>query len=103
MPGMQFPGAEPTVEHHFAVTAGGVHPDRIGICIETDQEQINGGTAAEAVFHGLSEVEQALMTRRCRQFVIAAMGSADLMGGIEGTEVVGHHLQVTGRFRGVIG
>ena len=100
---MQFPGAEPTVEHHFAVTAWGMHPDRIGVGVEADQQKINGGTATEAVFNRLTEIEQALMTSRCRQFVIAAMGSAALMGGIEGTEVVGHRLQVTGRFRGGIG
>ena len=78
---MQFPGAEPTVEHHLAVTAWGMHPDRIGVGVEADQEKINGGTATEAVFNRLTEIEQALMTRRCRQFVIAAMGSAALMGG----------------------
>ena len=71
-----------------------MHTDRIGVGVEADQQKINGGTATEAVFNRLTEVEQALMARRCRQFVITAMGSAALMGGIERTEVVGHHLQV---------
>ena len=99
---MQFPGAKPTVEHHFAVTARGMNTDRIGIGVEADQEKINGSTAAEAVFHRLTEIQQSLMTSRSRQFIVAAMGSAALVGGVEGTEVVSHHLQIAGWFGGGI-
>ena len=100
--GMQISGTQPLIQHHLAVPAGGMHADGVCIGVETDQQKIDRSTAAEAVFHRLTEIEQSLMPRRCRQFVVAAVGSTALVGGIERTEVVGHHLQITGGFgRGI--
>ena len=80
-----------------------MNPDRIGIGIESNQQQVNGCTTAKAVFNSLSEIKKTLISSRSCQFVITPMGSAALMVGIKRAEVIGHHLEVTGWFAGWIG
>jgi hypothetical protein len=38
-----------------------MHADGIGVGVETDQQKINGSTAAETVLHGFPEIKQALI------------------------------------------
>ena len=76
-----------------------------GVCVgvEADEQQVNGSPATEAVLNRFPEVMKPLQSRSSREGIVAAVGSTPLMGGIEGTEVVGDHLEITGRSVGVIG
>ena len=65
-----------------------MHPDRVGVGVDADQETVHGGTAAEAVLHRLLEVLQPPGTTGGGQGVVAAVGGASFMGRIQGTEVV---------------
>jgi hypothetical protein len=80
-----------------------MNANRIGIGIEPDQEQINGGATTKAVFDSLSKIQKSLKTSRCRQRIVTAMGSAALMMWIKRAEVIRHHLEVMGLFAGWIG
>jgi hypothetical protein len=47
-----------------------MHPDGIGVGVDAHQQQIHGGTAAEAVLHRLLEI-----LSRCRPQAAAAASS----------------------------
>ena len=80
-----------------------MHADGVGIGVETDQQQVNGRTAAEAVLNCRSEVQQSLVSGCRCQRIITAVGSTALMLRINGAEVVRDHLQIAGRLGGGIG
>ena len=80
-----------------------MHPDGVRVGVDPQQQQVDGGSAAEAVLDGLLKIHQPLPAAAGRQGVVAAVGRAALMGGIAGTEVVEHHLQIAGVLVGGVG
>ena len=44
------------IQADLTVRIGNMDSDGIGVRIQSDQQQINGGTAAEAVFNGFTEI-----------------------------------------------
>ena len=56
-----------------------MHADGVGIGVETDQQQVNGCTAAKTVLDRRSEIQQSLVSGCRCQRIITAVGSTALM------------------------
>ena len=94
---------QPTVELNLAVTARYVHPDGISVGIQADQQKINRRSTAETVLDRFTEVVETLQSSAGGQSIVASVGCTALMLRIERTEVVSHHLEITGRSVGLVG
>ena len=75
-------GVQPTIEVGAAIETGHMHPDRIGVSVEADQQQIDGSPTAKAVFNGSAKILQATQSTRGRSAIITGMGCAAFVLGI---------------------
>src|SRR3569623_2545284 len=79
---------------HLPAAVRHMSPDRIGVSVDADQQQIDGGVAAEAGLEGSPEFFQARPAGTGRAAVIATVGRATLVTRFGAAIVIHDHLQV---------